>query len=161
MCRQAILSTLLSACAFGQGGPPFLTDDPGTPGNKNWEINIGLIGNRNPSEGAHSVPEFDINYGLGDRARLTHRVPLTVHESRAPEESVAGGLGNSLLGMKYRFYEHEDRSKRDEAEPAFSLSVHPQLVLNHPTRSVARDALLVLRRAAASRNGSRMSAWSF
>ena len=91
MCRQAILSTLLSACAFGQGGPPFLTDDPGTPGNKNWEINIGLIGNRNPSEGAHSVPEFDINYGLGDRARLTHRVPLTVHESRAPEESVAGG----------------------------------------------------------------------
>ena len=98
MFRHAGLATLLSACAFAQGGPPFLTDDPGTPGNKNWEINFGLIGDRNPSEGVYSVPEIDINYGIGGRGKLTYRVPLAVHESRDSGESVAAGLGNSLFG---------------------------------------------------------------
>jgi len=138
MYRQAILATLLSACAFGQGGPPFLTDDPGTPGNRNWEINIGLIGDRNPSEGVYSIPEFDLNYGVGDRTKFTYRVPLAVHEGRDSGESVAGGLGNSLLGMKYRFYEDKGRSNPDDSEPSFSLSVYPQLILSNPTNSVAR-----------------------
>lgn len=130
---------VLSVCAFGQGGPPFLTDDPDTPGNNNWEINIGLIGDRNPSEGTYSTPELDINYGIRDRIKLTYRLPLAIHESRDSGESVAGGLGNSLLGVKYRFFEHRDRSKPDDSEPTCSLSVYPQLVLNNPTRSVARN----------------------
>jgi hypothetical protein len=31
-----------------QGGPPFITDDPGTPGNKHWEINLGWIADHSP-----------------------------------------------------------------------------------------------------------------
>jgi hypothetical protein len=26
-----------------QGGPPYYTNDPGTPGNLNWEINLGYM----------------------------------------------------------------------------------------------------------------------
>ena len=93
-----LLATSLSASAFAQGGPPFLTDDPGTPGNRNWEINLGLIGDCNLSEGAYSIPEIGINYGIGDRSKLTWRVPLAIHESRDAGESVAAGLGIRCSG---------------------------------------------------------------
>ncbi len=103
----------LSACA--QGGPPFRTDDPETPGNRHWEINFGWIGDRNPAAGAYQVPDFDLNYGLGDRIQLKYEIPIAVEEVRpqaaiaktpAVSEAVLGGLGESLLGIKWRFYEH-------------------------------------------------------
>ena len=41
--RSPFLALLLLAplSLFAQGGPPLLTDDPGTPGRNNWEINLG------------------------------------------------------------------------------------------------------------------------
>jgi hypothetical protein len=32
--------------AFAQGGPPYYTNDPGTPGHLNWEINLGYMPRR-------------------------------------------------------------------------------------------------------------------
>jgi len=29
--------------SFAQGGPPMLTDDPGTPGSGAWEINFAYV----------------------------------------------------------------------------------------------------------------------
>lgn len=101
--------------ARAQGGPPFRTDDPETPGNKHWEINFGWVGDRNPAAGAYEVPDFDFNYGLGDRIQLKYELPIAVGETRpqpaAPaippvSGQVIGGLGESLLGIKWRFYEH-------------------------------------------------------
>jgi hypothetical protein len=63
---------LLAVAALGQGGPPFRTDDPETPGDHHWEIKFGSIGDRNPAAGAYQVPDFDINYGLGDRIQLKY-----------------------------------------------------------------------------------------
>ena len=106
---------LVQAAARAQGGPPFRTDDPETPGNQHWEINFGWIGDRNPAAGAYQVPDFDINYGLGDRIQLKYEIPITIEETRSQTASygapaqpgqVLGGLGESLLGIKWRFYEH-------------------------------------------------------
>ena len=55
-----------------QGGPPFITDDPGTPGNRQWEINVGWIGNHNPGLAYYQLPNIDINYGWGDRIQLMY-----------------------------------------------------------------------------------------
>src|SRR5271168_4657446 len=77
-----IFSAALCNHAHAQAGPPFRTDDPETPGNKHWEINMGWIGERNPSEGDYEVPNVDINYGLGDRIQLKYELPIAVHESR-------------------------------------------------------------------------------
>jgi hypothetical protein len=109
---------LVAVVARGQGGPPFRTDDPETPGNEHWEINFGFIGDRNPAAGAYQVPDFDINYGLGDRLQLKYEVPIAIEETRpqgavvgqaAVPGTVIGGLGESLLGVKWRFYErHPD-----------------------------------------------------
>jgi len=110
-----VLPVLLSTAGHAQGGPPFRTDDPETPGNRHWEINFGWIGDRNPASGAYQVPDFDINYGLGDRIQLKYEIPIAIQETRplpatpdAPAQTgqVIGGLGESLLGIKWRFYEH-------------------------------------------------------
>jgi hypothetical protein len=104
-----------AVAARAQGGPPFRTDDPETPGNKHWEINFGWIGDRNRAAGAYQVPDFDINYGLGDRIQLKYEIPIAIQETRAlagsasvpaQEGVVLGDLGESLLGIKWRFYEH-------------------------------------------------------
>jgi hypothetical protein len=104
-----IAFTLFAAAAHGQGGPPFRTDDPETPGNQHWEINFGWIGDRNPESGAYQVPDFDINYGLGDRIQLKYELPIAIEEIRplpGQPGHVIAGLGDSLLGIKWRFYEH-------------------------------------------------------
>jgi len=109
---------LLAVAAHAQGGPPFRTDDPETPGNKHWEINFGWIGDRNPGAGAYQVPDFDFNYGLGDRIQLKYELPIAIEETRpqpatpstpAVNGQVIGGLGESLLGIKWRFYEHHPK----------------------------------------------------
>ncbi len=115
--RTTVVALLLlcGMAAQAQGGPPFRTDDPETPGNKHWEINFGWVGDRNPAAGDYEVPDFDFNYGLGDRIQLKYELPIAIEESRAlpamqnqPTQtgSVIGGLGESLLGIKWRFYEH-------------------------------------------------------
>jgi hypothetical protein len=99
-------------------------------------------GERNPFAGAYEVPNVDLNYGIGHRIQLKFELPLSVVEVRGDTEHVAAGLGNSLLGVKYRFYAHHPKSQKGlkgERESIFGLSIYPQLLLNNPTRSVARQ----------------------
>ena len=130
---------LFPALLWAQGGPPFRSDDPDTPGNRHWEINLGFIGDRNPFGGSYSTPNIDINYGVGDRIQLKFEVPLGIEETRGSPSHVLAGPGDSLLGVKYRFYQRHSRTRvRDgEREVKFSLSTYPQLQLS-PERSVAR-----------------------
>ncbi len=140
------LPALLAAVAHAQAGPPFRTDDPETPGNRHWEINYGWIGDRNPGEGNYSIPDFDMNYGLGDRIQLKYELPIALHEERGGQKAdrIAGGLGESLLGVKWRFYQHmpsvgsASADPAAESDPDFSVSTYPQLSLNNPTTSVQR-----------------------
>jgi len=138
---KAAAFTLLPALLFGQGGPPFKSDDPATPGNKHWEINLGFMGERNAFGGSYTTPNIDVNYGLGNRIQLKYEVPLSIQETRGTEGHVTAGPGNSLLGVKYRFYQRHSRTPEpgEEREVKFGVSIYPQIVLSHPTRSVARD----------------------
>jgi hypothetical protein len=158
----ALLLALVT-CALSQAGPPFRTDDPETPGNKHWEINLGWIGDRSPGAGAYQVPDFDFNYGLGDRIQLKYELPIAIEETRpqpatptlpAQRGQVVGGLGQSLLGVKIRFYEHHpgdpwfgrnppSKAAAESEEPVvnFSMGTYPQLSLNNPTSSVRRGVV--------------------
>jgi hypothetical protein len=51
------------------------TDDPGTPGNRTWEINIACTQTFSPIEREIETPLLDINYGLGDRIQLKFEIP--------------------------------------------------------------------------------------
>lgn len=130
--REAILLLLLvtitTLFANAQGGPPLRTDDPGTPGNGNWEINVGVTVDKRADERELETPRIDFNYGLGDRIQLKFEIPWVVQ--RAALEPTRDGLGNSLAGVKWRFFEN----KKTE----LSFSTYPQLEFNNPNRSVDR-----------------------
>ena len=64
---------LFSAVGWAQGGPPFRSDDPDTPGNNNWEINVFGTADRNPVLGLYEIPDIDLNYGVGHRIQLNSR----------------------------------------------------------------------------------------
>jgi hypothetical protein len=130
-----------AAHGFAQAGPPFRTDDPETPGNRHWEINFGFIADHNPGQAYYQTPDFDINYGLGDRIQLKYELPISEY-TNANNDTIAG-LGNSLLGIKWRYYEHRraDAKSGDDKAVNFSLSTYPQLVLDNPTSSVQRGVV--------------------
>jgi len=66
-----MLVAAVTRVAFGQGGPPMITDDPGTPGNGKWENNLAIAFDNRPNETLIELPAIDLNYGLGDHVQLT------------------------------------------------------------------------------------------
>jgi len=102
-------------------------------------------GGRPRSFRSYVAPNIDINYGVGSRIQLKYEVPLAIQEVRGPSGYVAAGLGNSLVGIKWRFYAHHPKQKEseemDKKETTFGVSVYPQLLLNNPTNSTRRDVV--------------------
>ena len=64
-----------SSQALAQGGPPLITNDPDTPGDGNWEINLAVAGAHSDLGWDLAAPDLDVNYGLGDRIQLSMHVP--------------------------------------------------------------------------------------
>lgn len=127
---------LLAAPALrAQGGPPFLTDDPGTPGNRHWEINVGLTSMHHSGDAEYALPDFDINYGWGDRIQLNYEAPVALTK-QGPDSNA--GYGNSALAVKWRFYQH---MKTGLDDPQFAVSTYPRLVLENPTSSAQRGVV--------------------
>jgi hypothetical protein len=119
---------LASTSAFAQGGPPYYTNDPGTPGNLNWEINLGYMPFFYSDRSVSHTPDLDVNFGIGDRIQLTYENAwLRVQD---PFSTTRFGLGQSNPGVKWRFY--------DGGESGLSVSVFPQLFLNNPGDAVRR-----------------------
>jgi hypothetical protein len=117
-----------AANAFAQGGPPYYTNDPGTPGHLNWEINVGYTPFLYSDQSVSHTPDLDINFGVGERIQLTYENAwLRVHN---PSRSTQYGLGQSNPGVKWRFY--------DAGESGLSISIFPQLFLNNPNDAVRR-----------------------
>jgi hypothetical protein len=113
---------IVSVSAFAQGGPPYYTNDPGTPGNYNWEINLGYMPFFYSDRSVSHTPDVDINFGIGDRIQLTYENAwLRVQNPSAITEF---GLGQSNPGVKWRFY--------DAGESGLSVSMFPQFFLNNP-----------------------------
>jgi len=105
------------SAARAQGGPPYITNDPGTPGNANWEINLGSMQMVSRGAGSYQVPQFDLNFGVGDRIQLTYEIPYVVETGGG--EPAHSGWSNAYPGLKWRFF--------DEGEDGWRVSTFPQL----------------------------------
>jgi len=105
-----------------QGGPPMITDDPGTPGPGKWEINLGWTIQRVPGETLCGLPQLDANYGIGDRIEIAYEVSyLQLKEAGEPRR---WGVSQSELGVKWRFY--------DTGEKGIQVAVCPQVCFLTP-----------------------------
>jgi hypothetical protein len=132
-----LVPTLAMPLTHAQGGPPFITDDPGTPGNRHWEINLGWIGDHNPAHASYQLPDFDMNYGWGDRIQLKYELPIAAATDE--NNTTTAGLGESLLGVKCRYFEHYRAGKpKTDENKNFTLGTYPQVSINNPTSAVRR-----------------------
>ncbi len=128
VCPVLVL-VLLPAVLLAQGGPPLITDDPGTPGDGLWEVNVAFsVEKTSEKEWFFEAPLLDINYGVGENIQLKFEVPWVF--SHEEGESTRNGLGNSELGVKWRFLDQEDHY--------VDMSVYPQFSFNNPTSSADR-----------------------
>jgi len=100
------LTMLTPRVGIAQAGPPFLSNDPGTPGNGNWEINIAAAQTIERGSAAYQLPQIDLNFGVGDRLQLTYEVPY-VRET-ADAQSSHSGWSNAYPGVKWRFIDQKD-----------------------------------------------------
>jgi hypothetical protein len=111
-----------------QGGPPFLTNDPGTPGNGNWEINVAGMYTRAPGSSTYQAPQLDINYGAGERVQLTFEVPYVLQYSNGGTRQ--GGWSNASFGAKWRFF--------DQGDGGWQLATFPQVEAGGSAAAQAR-----------------------
>jgi hypothetical protein len=126
-----IVAAILGMSAHAQGGPPYVTDDPDTPGNGNWEINAAATGAQNHQGWNLAAPDLDINYGWGEHLQLKVDVNWASVQTAAGQR--ISGLGATDFGVKWRLVD-QDRS-------GFSLSIYPQLSTVLAPSSAARGVI--------------------
>ncbi len=122
------VSLVAAAIARGQGGPPMITDDPGTPGAGKFEINLAIAFERRPNASAFDAPGIDINYGVGDRIQLTLQGGPVLLKRKG--DGTLGGLGGTEAAVKWRFV--------DDQRTGFTMSMFPRILFNISQSSVRR-----------------------
>jgi hypothetical protein len=108
---------LAARAAFAQGGPPMITDDPGTPGPGKWENNLAIIFEQRSAATLYDLPEIDLNYGVGEHIQLTL-------------QNAPGGLSRTEAAVKWRFL--------DEDASGIDMSMFPRIIFNIQQSSARR-----------------------
>ena len=114
--------------ALAQGGPPMITDDPGTPGSGKWENNIAILLEHRPNEWSIDTPQFDLNYGWGDHIQLTLQGEPVI--LKRDDHGPVSGLGGTEAAVKWRFF--------DEEKSGFDMSMFPRIIFNIQQSSARR-----------------------
>jgi hypothetical protein len=134
--KRKTLFIALAACAFAtqetwaQGGPPMITDDPGTPGNKKWEINLALAFEHRSGETLFDLPAIDLNYGVGEHIQLTlQTAPVFL---KREGHGLIGGLGGTEAAVKWRFLDQQTNGD------GFDMSMFPRVIFNVVSSSARR-----------------------
>jgi hypothetical protein len=105
-----------------------ITDDPGTPGNGKWEDNLAVILEHHPNETSYDLPQFDLNYGVGEHIQLTLQIgPVLLKRS---DHGAIGGLGGTEIAVKWRFL--------DEEMSGMDMSMFPRVIFNIVQASARR-----------------------
>ncbi|MBL9215037.1 MAG: hypothetical protein JNG83_06135 [Opitutaceae bacterium] len=130
--RLALTLALLSlTCGKLTAGPPLLTQDTGTPGAGQWEVNLAWVQAERPGARERAQPLVDVNYGPTERTQLKYEIAwLSLAEEGAP---TLRGMSASIIGWKWRAW-------ADEAA-GWSASVFPQLEFRTPGSSSPEKGL--------------------
>jgi hypothetical protein len=112
-----IFALTMPRLGIAQAGPPFLSNDPGTPGNGNWEVNVAAAQTIERGSASYQIPQIDVNFGVGDRVQLTYEVPYVLETADARANHA--GPSNAYPGVKWRFL--------DQGEGGWQVSLFPQI----------------------------------
>lgn len=110
------------------GSPPMQTDDTDTPGPGTWETNLVAHADLAGAARRIQMPNIDINYGSGDTLQFKYEVPYVLakhlRDNEFAQDLDAHGVGDSIVGVKYRFY--------DDKEAGLSFAIYPQIQFKTP-----------------------------
>src|SRR6476646_4157273 len=110
-----------------------ITDDPGTPGNGKWEINLAIAFEHRSGETAFDAPAIDLNYGVGERIQLTLQGGPALLKREG--HGWIGGLGGTEAAVKWRFVDNEQTD--------LAISMFPRVIFNisesAPRRGLSDD----------------------
>ena len=105
-----------------------ITDDPGTPGNGKWENNLAVIWEHRSGETSYDLPQFDLNYGIGEHIQLTlQTAPILLTRD---DHGAIAGLGSTEAAVKWRIL--------DEENSGVDLSTFPRIIFTITHSSVRR-----------------------
>jgi len=121
------MTLFMTLPAWSAAGPPMVSDDPATPGDSHWEINIATLTFRVTQASITQLPLVDINYGLGEYVQLKVEVPWVIQDAAGLQLK---GFGDSLAGVKWRFY--------DKGEEGWRISTFPQAAFSPSARSIQK-----------------------
>lgn len=103
--RRLLALTTASLVALGasaaKAGPPFITDDPEPVDLGHWEVYAFSAGAFDANGATGQGPAVEVNYGALPNLQLHVIVPLSY--DAPPNGPSAMGLGDTELGVKYRF----------------------------------------------------------
>lgn len=115
---RVLVYVFISTHLFAQsGGPPMLTDDPGTTEFRKWEINTSTTSSVSGIVRI-GIPYIDANYGAAHNLQLKVESPYLITFNHG---KTSGEPGDIELGIKYRI--------ADEAKHFLSLGIYPQYVI--------------------------------
>lgn len=107
-----------------------ITDDPGTPGDGKFEINLAVAFEHRSGETTYDAPGIDINYGVGERIQLTLQGGPVLLKRNG--HGWIGGLGGTEAAVKWRFVDNE--------KAGLTVSMFPRVIFNI-SESAARRGL--------------------
>ena len=109
--------------------PPLATDDPGTPGSHNFEVN--LISSCDQISGAKSCENgLDAAFGIGEKTQL--RISKALIRDSNSTGPAFSGHGQTDIGVKHRFYDQD----------GLKLAVYPTFKLDDASRVTNTDGSL-------------------
>jgi len=101
---MVVLTGLLGTAA--QAGPPYFTDDPEPVARGHWEYYAASQWTTTALGTSGTAPHFEVNYGATDNMQLHMIVPGAFNHPVG--EAIQYGLGDTELGVKYRFVQETD-----------------------------------------------------
>lgn len=116
---------------MGQGGPPMITDDPGTVDKAHFEINSGITIEHTKSETTIEFPFADINYGVSKRQHINFEVPLVSRYVKGFGKQT--GIGKVGIGSKIRFIDSENAG--------IDISTHPAVYFVVSGEAVSKEVI--------------------
>lgn len=111
--------------APAQGGPPLLTDDPGTVSPGKWEINLAWVHRRLPGRIENELPHLDAAHGFTRNAQFKLEVPWVF---AAEDGRTMNGDGGFSTGVKWRFFEGKGSLPAISTYPQVGFSLEPRSV---------------------------------
>lgn len=126
-CTSRLLASMIASLLFltasapsaSLAGPPFVTDDPEPVEYRHGEFYIAtqFASNKDGKEG--TLPHFEVNYGVVPDVQLHLLVPFAyVHTNGGP---TAYGLGDTEVGVKYRFVQESETTPQVGTFPLMHL----------------------------------------